>query len=151
MLPFAALPCAPGTPPWHKASHLEFFGARPVRGPSQPETNDTMTNKTISQHDGLTISRSIADVDAVLSLLRRQADALRVRHALDAAARTIATCSQKVSSSLALTQTALAHADLAALRAAGDVDIAALTRVLQGLRDTVRRLRGEDGPVLAGA
>ncbi|MGR3497965.1 MAG: hypothetical protein ACU0E9_03570 [Limimaricola soesokkakensis] len=110
-----------------------------------------MTNKTISQHDGLTISRSIADVDAVLSLLRRQADALRVRHALDAAARTIATCSQKVSSSLALTQTALAHADLAALRAAGDVDIAALTRVLQGLRDTVRRLRGEDGPVLAGA
>ncbi|MCZ4261910.1 hypothetical protein O4G76_13780 [Limimaricola sp. G21655-S1] len=110
-----------------------------------------MTHKTISQHDGLTISRSIADVDALLSLLRRQADALRVRHALDAAARTIATCSQKVSSSLAMTQTALAHADLAALRAAGDVDIAALTRVLQGLRDTVRRLRGEDGLVLAGA
>ena len=116
---------------------------RPMRGPSQPETTMTMTNKTIIQHDNLTISRSIADVDAVLSLLRRQADALRVRHALDAAARTVAPCSQKVSNSLALTQTALAHADLAALRAAGDVDIAALARVLQGLRDTVRRLRGE--------
>lgn len=110
-----------------------------------------MINKTISQRDGLKISRSIADVDAVLSLLRRQADMLRVRHALDAAARTIDTCHRQVSGSLARAQTALAYADLAALRAAGDFDIAALTRVMQGLRDTVRRLRGESDVVLVGA
>ncbi len=110
-----------------------------------------MTNKTISQYDSLTISRSIADVDAVLSLLRRQADALRVRHALEAAARTIDTCSQKVRGSLARTQTMLAHADLAALRDGGDIDISALARVLQSLRDTVQRLRAERDVVLAGA
>ncbi|WP_341212218.1 hypothetical protein, partial [uncultured Limimaricola sp.] len=44
-----------------------------------------MTNKTISLCDGLTISRSIAEVGAILSLLRRRANMLRVRHALDAA------------------------------------------------------------------
>lgn len=109
-----------------------------------------MTSKTISQHDSLTISRSIADVDAVLSLLRRQADMLRVRHALDAAARTIATCSQKVIGSLARTQTALAHADLTALRAAGEFDAAAVSRILQELRETARRLRGETEPAVAG-
>jgi hypothetical protein len=91
-----------------------------------------MTHSTTSHYDSITISRSIADVDAVLSLLRRQADTLRVRHALDAAARTIDTCRQKVAGSLARSQTALAHADLAAL-----------SRVLQRLRDTVLRLRGK--------
>ncbi len=121
----------------------------PMRGTSQPET--TMTNKTILQHDSLTISRSIADVDAVLSLLRRQADISRVRLALDTAARTIDTCSQKVRGSLARTQTTLAHANLAALRDGGDFDISALARVLQSLRDTVQRLRVENSPVLAGA
>ncbi|WP_090114033.1 hypothetical protein [Limimaricola pyoseonensis] len=110
-----------------------------------------MTTKTISQHDSLTISRSIADVDVVLSLLRRQADILRVRHALDAATRTISACSQKVSSSLALTQMALAHADLAALRDSGNFDALALSRILQRLRETVRRLRGETDPALTGA
>ncbi len=110
-----------------------------------------MTMKTISQRDSLTISRSIADVDAVLSLLRRQADILRVRHALDAAARTIDTCRQKVLGTLARTQTALAYADLAALRDGGDVDILKLARVLQGLRDTVQRLRGQGGKARVGA
>lgn len=110
-----------------------------------------MTNKNTSHYDSLTISRSIADVDAVLSLLRRQADALRVRHALDAAARTIDTCRQKVLGSMARTQTTLAHADLAALRDGGDLDIGELSGILQRLRDTARRLRGENGLVLAGA
>ncbi len=116
---------------------------RPMRGPSQPETTMTMTNKTIIQHDNLTISRSIADVDAVLSLLRRQDDMSRVHHALDTAARSIDTCSQKVRSSLARRQTAQAHADLVALRRErGSLDAPTLARVLQGLRDTVRLLRG---------
>jgi uncharacterized protein HemX len=83
-------------------------------------------------------------------LLRYEAGILGLRYTLHRRVRTIATCSQKVSSSLALTQTALAHADLAALRAAGDVDIAALAHVLQGLRDTVRRLRGENDMMSAG-
>jgi hypothetical protein len=109
-----------------------------------------MTHSNTSYYDNLTISRSIADVDAVLSLLRRQADALRVRHALDAAARTIDTCRQKVLGSLALTQTTLAHTDLAALRDSSDLDIGELSGVLQRLRDTVGRLRGENGPVLSG-
>ncbi|MBB3713298.1 hypothetical protein FHS00_002900 [Limimaricola variabilis] len=101
-----------------------------------------MTHSTTSHYDSITISRSSADVDAVLSLLRRQADALRVRHALDAAARTIATCSQKVAGSLARSQTALAHADLATLRDTGEFDTTALSRIPQGLRDTVQRLHG---------
>lgn len=45
--------------------------------------------------------------------------------------------------SLARTQTALVHVDFAALCRAGDLDIDALARILQGLRDTARRLRGE--------
>lgn len=109
-----------------------------------------MTYSNTSHYDSLTISRSIADVDAVLSLLRRQVDALRVRHALDAAARTIGTCSQKVIGSLTRTQMAQAHADLAALRDRDSFDAGALARVLQGLRETARLLRGEAAPVVAG-
>jgi hypothetical protein len=82
-------------------------------------------------------------VDAALSLLRRQDDMSRVRHALDRTARSIDTCSQKLRGTLARKQTARAHADLAALRDEGDIDIAAMARVLQGLRETVRRLRGD--------
>jgi hypothetical protein len=107
-----------------------------------------MTHSTTSHYDSLTISRSIADVGAVLSLLRRQADTLRVRHALDAAARTIDTCRQKVAGSLARSQTALAHADLAALLDRNDFDMLELSRVLQRLRDTVLRLRGESRAAL---
>jgi hypothetical protein len=94
----------------------------------------------ISHYDSLAISCSIADVDAVL---RRQPDMLCVRHALDVAARTIDTCSQKVAGSLDRTQAALAHADLAALRDGDSFDASALARVLQDLRDTVRHLRDE--------
>ncbi|WP_334060836.1 hypothetical protein [Limimaricola cinnabarinus] len=64
-------------------------------------------------------------------------------------ARSIDTCSQKLRGTLARKQTARAHADLAALRDEGDIDIAAMSRVLQELRETVRRLRGD--VALAGA
>ncbi len=109
-----------------------------------------MTMKTISQRDSMTISRSIADVDAVLSLLRRQADSLRIQSALIVATRTINTCRQRVFGAVAQADTAWAHAELSSLGAGGDIDASLLARTLQRLRDTVQQLRRDGGSGLVG-
>ncbi len=104
-----------------------------------------MTTTTISRRDGLMMSRSIADVDAVLSLLRRQADVFRVRSALDAAARSIDTCRQKALGPVAQRATARALLDLSSLRDRGEIELAPLAAILQRLRDAIRRLRLDAG------
>lgn len=73
-----------------------------------------MSNHSIYHADSLTIARSIADVDAVLSLVRREADALRISTALTTAGNALRGCQSRLRAPQAREATSQARGRIAA-------------------------------------